>query len=229
METLKGLPLVEDVTKPVPDTVTAFYKDTLAAGTGEFGTFTMQDFLGSATGTVTKTSIQNVVATLYNMNITALSSLYNQMLLTVQGVYDDPISPPQIIIPTGPAAGTYADGNDAFTSGLIPAANSLISGLIATYPSETTSMNNSFNAVCNQYVYEYANQTKAGLSFADLTSGSQQSIIGFLSGLATAGVDTQIGGQNTFIASVSNTAVQTGQAIVGALREGRNNLLMDKT
>ena len=106
METLKGLPLVEDVTKPVPDTVTAYYKDTFAKGTSEFGTFTMQDFLGSATGTVTKNSIQNIVATLRNMNITALTSLYNQMLLTVQGVYDDPLNPGQIIIPSGPAAGT---------------------------------------------------------------------------------------------------------------------------
>lgn len=151
------------------------------------------------------------------------------MLLTVQGVYNDPLYPPQIIIPSGPAAGTYADGNDAFTSGLIPAANSLIAGLISTYPSETTSMNNSFNAVCRQYVYEYTNQTEAGLSFPDLTSGSQQAIIGFMSGLASAGIDTQIGGQSNFIASVADTATQSGQAIIGALREGRNNLLMDKT
>ena len=61
METLKGLPLVEDVTKPVPDTVTTYYKDTFATGTSEFGTFTMQDFLGSAVGTVTKNSIQNSI------------------------------------------------------------------------------------------------------------------------------------------------------------------------
>lgn len=229
METLKGLPLVEDVTKPVPDTVTTYYKDTFATGTGEFGTFTMQDFLGSASGTVTKNSMQNVVATLYNMNITTLSSLYNQMLLTVQGVYNDPSNPPQIIIPSGPAAGTYADGNDAFTSGLIPAANTLIAGLISTYPSETTSLNNSFNAVCNQYVYEYTNQSKAGLSFPDLTSGSQQSIIGFMSGLASAGLDTQVGGTSSFIASVADASTQSGQAILGSLREGRNNSLMDKT
>ena len=229
METLKGLPLVEDVTKPVPDTVTTYYKDTFAKGTGEFGTFTMQDFLGSATGTVTKNSIQNMVATLRNMNITALSSLYNQMLLTVQGAYNDPLYPPQIIIPSGPAAGTYANGNTAFTSGLIPAADSLILSLISTYPSATTSLNNSTNAICKQYVYEYTNQTKAGLAFADLTSGSQQSTISFMSSLASAGLDTQIGGQSSYLSTVADTATEAGQAILGSLREGRNNTLMDKT
>jgi hypothetical protein len=229
METLKGLPLVEDVTKPVPATVTAYYKDIFAKGTSEFGTFTMQDFLGSATGTVTKNSIQNIVATLRNMNITALSSLYNQMLLTVQGAYDDPVYPPQIIIPSGPAAGTYADGNAAFTSGLIPAANTLIASLISTYTSATISLNNSTTAICNQYVYEYANQTKAGLVFADLTAGSQLSTISFMSGLASAGLDTQIGGQSSYLSSVANAATESGQAILGSLREGRNNTLMDKT
>ena len=229
METLKGLPLVEDVTKPVPDTVTAYYKDTFAKGTGEFGTFTMQDFLGSSTGTVTTTSMQNMVATLRNMNISALTSLYNQMLLTVQGVYDDPLYPPQIIIPSGPAAGTYADGNAAFTSGLIPSANTLISSLISTYPSATTSLNNSANAICEQYVYEYTNQTKAGLVFADLASGSQQSTISFISGLASAGLDTEIGGQSSYLSSVANAATEAGQAVLGSLREGRNNTLMDKT
>jgi len=224
METLKGLPLVEDVTKPVPDTVTTYYKDTFATGTGEFGTFTMQDFLGSAVGTVTKNSIQNIVATLYNMNISALTSLYNQMLLTVQGVYDDPLNPGQIIIPSGPAAGTYGSGNDAFTSGLIPAADTLIASLISTYPSATTSF-----AICEQYVYEYTNQTKAGLAFADLTSGSQQSTMSFMSGLASAGLDTQIGGQSSYLSSVADAATQAGQAILGSLREGRNNALMDKT
>lgn len=229
METLKGLPLVEDVTKPVPDTVTTYYKDTFAKGTGEFGTFTMQDFLGSATGTVTKNSMQNIVATIRNMNITALASLYNQMLLTVQGAYNDPFYPPQIIIPSGPAAGTYSDGNDAFTSGLIPAANTLISSLISTYPSATTSLNNSVNAICEQYVYEYANQTKAGLTFADLVSGSQQSTVSFMSGLASAGLDVQKGGQSSYLSSVANAATEAGQAILGSLREGRNNTLMDKT
>jgi len=229
METLKGLPLVEDVTKPVPDTVTTYYKDTFATGTSEFGTFTMQDFLGSATGTVTKNSIQNIVATLRNMNITALTSLYNQMLLTVQGVYDDPLNPGQIIIPSGPAAGTYGSGNDAFTSGLIPAANTLIASLISTYPSATTSLTNSTNAICEQYVYEYTNQTKAGLVFADLISGSQQSTISFMNGLASAGLDTQIGGQSSYLSSVADAATQAGQSILGSLREGRNNTLMDKT
>ena len=106
METLKGLDLVENVTKPVPDTVTSYYKNTFANGTGEFGTFTMQDFLGSAVGTKTQNALENTSAVIANMNVTTLTSIYADMLATVSGTYGPNAGP--ITIPSGPAAGVYA-------------------------------------------------------------------------------------------------------------------------
>lgn len=226
METLKGLDLVENVTKPVPDTVTSYYKNTFATGTGEFGTFTMQDFLGSAIGTSTVNSLENVNAVIADMDVTALASIYADMLATVSGTYGPNSGP--ITIPSGPAAGVYASGDAAFTTGLIPAANTIISTIISTYPSHVASLNNSFNNICEQYEYEYANQVRASVDFANLVPGGQQATISFMSGLQYAGLDQEIGGQNSFLVAVTDTSTQSGQAVLGALREGRNNLIMDK-
>ena len=226
METLKGLDLVENVTKPVPDTVTSYYKNTFANGTGEFGTFTMQDFLGSAVGTKTQNALENTSAVIANMNVATLTGIYADMLATVSGTYGPNAGP--ITIPSGPAAGVYASGDAAFTTGLIPAANTAISALIAAYPAHTTSLNNSFNSICIQYEYEYDNQTRAGLDFANLVPGGQQATMSFMSGLQYAGLDREIGGQNSFLIAVADASTQSGQAVLGALREGRNNSIMDK-
>ena len=59
--------------------------------------------------------------------------------------------------------------------------------------------------------------------------GGQQATLSFMSGLQYAGLDQEIGGQNSFLIAVANASTQSGQAILGALREGRNNLIMDKT
>jgi hypothetical protein len=229
METLKGLPLVENVTSPIPSAVTSFFKSTFATGTGEFGSFKMQDFLGSGVGVSTTNPLENTVAIISSMDVTALTSIYSQMLSTVQGVYNtDPFNPSYVIIPDGPAAGTYISGDLAFTSGLIPAADTIIATLSSTYPAHVTSLNNNFNIICEQYVYEYGNQQRAGLTFADLVENSQQATMSFMSGLANAGTNSMIGGQAPYLTSVADASIQSGQAIIGALREGRNNLLMDK-
>lgn len=226
METLKGLDLVENLTTPVPTNVTTFYKNTFANGTDQFGRFTMQDFLGSAIGTKTQNAMENTTSTLSGMNVTALTDIYADMLATVSGTYGPNAGP--ITIPSGPAAGVYASGDAAFTTGLIPAANTIIASLISTYPTETASLNNNFNAICIQYEYEYANQVRAGLVFADLISGSQQATISFMSSLSTIGQDNQIGGQSPYVMAVADAETQSGQAILGALREGRNSAIMDQ-
>jgi hypothetical protein len=77
-------------------------------------------------------------------------------------------------------------------------------------------------------VYEYGNQQRAGLTFADLVENSQQATMSFMSGLANAGTNSMIGGQAPYLTLVADASIQSGQAIIGALREGRNNLLMDK-
>lgn len=228
METLVGLPLVESLTKPIPDAVTQFYQSGVAKGSGEFGTYTMYDFMGSGAGVTTTNNMQNVVQTIGSMDTSGLLTVYVRMVNTINGIYDVEEPVPGVKIPPGPGEGFYENRNKALSQGLIPAANSAIAGLTSTYSSQCFTLNNSFNAICNRYVYEYNNQQRAGLNWPDLAATSNQSTISFMAGLGAAGVDRVTGGQSDFISALADTSKQSGQAILGALREGRNNEAMDK-
>jgi hypothetical protein len=52
-------------------------------------------------------------------------------------------------------------------------------------------------------------------------------ITAFIPALAGYGQDTQVGMSAQFLESIANTANQSGQAMVGALREGRNTAALN--
>ena len=228
LETLKGLPLVQDLTQPVPDATTSYYQNSFATGTGEFGTFTINDLLGTAAGASVTDLMRQVTATLNSMTLTSLTSIYANMLDTVQGDYGTFAGP--VTIPSGPAAGVYADGNDAFTTGLIPAATTIISGLISTYPVETTTLNTAFNSICQQIETEGENQSRAGINYNNgAASDNQTNVLSFVGSLPQYGQSDSPGGTAEFLNTVADTLVLSGQAIVGALREGRNSAALNAT
>jgi hypothetical protein len=70
-------------------------------------------------------------------------------------------------------------------------------------------------------------QTKASIDYATLTAGAQLPITAFIPALAGYGKETQEGMAAQFLESIANTANQSGQAMVGALREGRNTAGLD--
>jgi hypothetical protein len=65
-------------------------------------------------------------------------------------------------------------------------------------------------------------QTQASINYATLTAGAQLPITAFIPALAGYGQETQEGMAAEFLEAIANTANQSGQAMVGALREGRN-------
>lgn len=228
LETLKGLPLVQDLTQPVPDATTSYYQNSFATGTGEFGTFTINDLLGTAAGANVTGLMKQVTSTLNSITLTNLTSIYSNMLDTVQGDYGTFAGP--VTIPSGPAAGVYANGNDAFTTGLIPAATTIISGLISTYPVETATLNTAFNSICQQIETEGENQARAGINYNDgAESDNQTSVLSFVGSLPQYGQLNSPGGPAEFLNTVADTLVLSGQAIVGALREGRNSAALNAT
>jgi len=222
LETLKGLPLVQALTQPVPDATTSYYQTSFATGTGEFGTFTINDLLGTAAGANVTGLMSEVTSTLNSITLTSLTSIYANMLDTVQGDYGTFAGP--VTIPSGPAAGVYANGNDAFTTGLIPAANTIIANVISTNPVQTTTLNTAFNSICQQIETEGENQARAGINYNDgAVSDNQTSVLSFVGSLPQYGQRNSPGGTAEFLNTVADTTVIGGQAIVGALREGRDN------
>lgn len=226
LESLKGLPLVQSLIQPIPSATTSYYQNSFATGTGEFGTFTINDLLGTAAGANVTGLMSEVTSTLTSMTLSNLTSIYDNMLETVQGDYG--VSAGPVTIPGGPAAGVYANGNDAFTTGLIPAANTIIAGLISSYAVETATLNSAFNTICQQIENEGANQSHAGINYNDgAVSDNQTSVLSFVGSLPQYAQNNSPGGTAEFLNIVADTTVIGGQAIVGALREGRNGAALN--
>ena len=221
--TLKGLDLIANTTTPVPAAVATYYANNLALGSGPSGTFLTTDFFGSAAGIPYNTQLSSVTsaisAQLTAGTLTTLNTVYSQMKSVVTGAYG---VPPTVIIPSGSAAGTYAT-YDAALAALVTAANVAVGAAITAMGATTTaSLNTAWYTMALHSANEATFQTKASIDYATLTTGAQLPITAFIPALAGYGQQTQTGMAAEFLESIANTSNQYGQAMVGALREGRN-------
>ena len=222
--TLKGLDLINGPsTTPVPAAVPTYYLTQLAKGSGPNGTFVTTDFFGSAAGIPYNdylTTVNSTMSTLISSGtLTSLTSVYAQMVSLLTGVFG---VPPTITIPSGPAAGVYAT-YDAALAALITTANAEIGTVISAMGATTTAtLNTAWTAMTVHSANESTFQSLAAIDYTTLTAGAQLPITAFIPSLAGYGQETQEGMAAQFLESIANTANQYGQAMVGALREGRN-------
>lgn len=222
LSTLKGLDLVANTTTPVPAAVATYYQNNLALGSGPSGTFLTTDFFGSAAGIPYNDDLTTVTSTISAQltagTLTALNTIYSQMKSVVTAAYG---APPTVTIPSGPAAGIYAT-YDAALAALITAADAAIGTAISAMGTATTTLNTAWTEMCRHSANESTFQGLASINYSNLTAGAQLPITAFIPALAGYGQDTQQGMAAQFLESIANTANQYGQAMVGALREGRN-------
>ena len=224
LSTLKGLDLINGPSStPVPAAVPTFYFNYLAKGSGPNGTYLTTDFFGSTIGFPYNEYLPTVTSTISAQfsagNLGALSTIYSQMVSLVTSVYG---VPPTITIPSGPAAGLYATYDDALAA-LVTAANAAVGAAITAMGATTTaSLNTAWYTMTSHSANEAAFQAKASINYATMTAGAELPITAFIPSLAGYGQETQTGMAAQFLESVANTANQYGQAMVGALREGRN-------
>lgn len=228
IESLKNLPLLQAQTQPLSATSQSFYANTFASGSGPQGTFLLTDFLGTAIG-VTVGQYFASAASIITSATTAgtlddLIEIYDTIIGVLDGSYPDPANPPDgIEIPAGlPGAGIYADADSAVQA-LVVLANAEIAALQTTLGSSATTLNADWNAICARIVYEATNQSKASLMMYGLQSGDKTSLLALMQQLNSIGNDTQEGMGAQFFESIANTSTLAGQALIGALREGRND------
>jgi uncharacterized protein YukE len=235
-QTMVGLPLVNAQTSAVSPSTASYYTNTLAGGSSVNGTYVISDFLGTAAG-LPETAVLTKTLTLFSeMNLTTLTLIYNQMLESANGTLGDKLAGP-IVIPTGPAAGSYYGTEippvppatdptynptalDEAIAALIAAANAEIVSLVAEYPTQTTQLNQGWNEQAHQLVQEPINQAKANLVWNQLISNSQQTILSLIQSLPDFGLDTAIGGQAQFFELLADINTLAGQCIVGLFRQG---------
>jgi len=140
---------------------------------------------------------------------------------TVNGVYGNAVSGP-VVIPAGYGAGTYANADVAFSTGLIPNAVIEIGNVVTTYPTQTTSLNTEFNTMAQKIISESDNLTLATINIAELNTDDRSPVMSFVESLPEYGTNKEENGPTWFLEQVADITTLGGQAIVACLREGQN-------
>jgi hypothetical protein len=200
ISTMAGLPDIQAQTSAIPTSVANFYKNTMATGTGPNGTLTIGDVLGAAAGYGYTDNLDFVVSEFVTLNNSgALSNLYT--------IYQNMLSA----------------SDDATMLGQIIAANTAITNIVLNYGSVTDAINTAWSAMATNLNKEYLNQTKAGIVWADIPANNQISVQGLIQNIPQYGHEVAAGGPAWFLDQVADTSIIGGQAIVGSMRESRNN------
>jgi hypothetical protein len=223
MQTTKDLDLISSLNTAVPASVAAFYADTYATGTGPDGTLVITDLLGAAVGVPFTSDLTNVTTTINSMTsagiLITLTGTYVRMQNTVDGVYTDFSG--NVVIPPGPGAGTYGNA-DAALNALITAAAGEVSSIETAYPTQATVLNSNFISMAANLTTEITNLSLASIDIANLDPNGRGPVMSFVQSLPDYGINTEQNGPVQFLENIANLGTQGGQAMVAALREGKN-------
>ena len=200
ISTMAGLPDIEAQTTALPASASNYYANDVAVGTGPNGTLTMCDLFGAAVGSGYNSQLDSATAT-----INAMASA--GALAAIQAQYVNLL---------------YAIDDGAMLAH-INLANIAISNFAIAYPAEAASLNTAWSAMAAKLAAEQANQTSAGISLEDLPDNDKTSVYSFVQNLPQYGLQVDSCGPADFLDQVADLSIIGGQAIVGAMREARNN------
>lgn len=227
ISTLRGLPLAGNVPTPISAAVSTFYANTLATGSGPLGTILLTDVLGTPTGVGVVEYLEPLNSTLAqlisNNDLSALTDIYDRMLLLITGVYG---TPPTITIPTGTGAGSYST-YDAALQALITAADTEIGLVISSIGPQAQDLNELWVDMSQHLSREISLQARASIDFDTYEGLGQNEITSFLVNLSGYGLNTQVGMSAQYLQNIANVSTAAGQAVIAAMRESRNNRALD--
>lgn len=199
LSTMADLPLIEAQTTPVDSSVTDYVTTTMATGTGPNGTITTFDVLGLAMDA-------DDFATRLNTATTAITALQGAgSLATLNTAYTT----------------ILAAANNAAVITQIANANAAIAALSAS-PYVTT-LNTAWTYMANLMNLSAKYTTEAGIDYFLLQPGDNNSVYSFVQNLPYYGLLTASGDAAEFLEDLADTTTLGGQAIIGVMREGRNN------
>ena len=239
-ETMKDLPLIQNLTSYVPAGVVEYWTDyyglnsNIQLATGPEGNFTLADCIGYAAGFNSALPLKQNARLLAQMNTAGeLDVFYNDagdsssstgVLVVLEYLIDgnyDPVAPAtDYIIPVGVyGAGTYATFDLAYTA-VITAAKSLMQSV---YSANTTaqSVQANFKRIQEQQAREKLNRAKMDLVLSDIQS-QDTNATSLASSLASYALDVTDGGPGEFLERIANFDTLGGQAMIAAMREARN-------
>lgn len=221
VESNAGLTFVESLngaTGPVPAAIKNQIFTDLGTGSGENGLLSLDDFMGVLSGSPWRQDIGNLNSDIANVaNLSAFANVtgtYTVMIDMLDGDYG-PVSGPIGNIPGDPS--TYADADEALEA-LIANAVANIAAFQSSYPAQSTQLNTQWDVLTEQFLMEDQNLVLADVDFDQLRT-SRPAILNLGTSLHSIGTDPDAG---PFFASIANVADDAGQAVIAAMREGRN-------
>ena len=228
--TNQDLPLVQSLTVPVPPAVTTSFINNVGNGSAAGNLLTLTDIIGAVDLETFPTAFYTAANTINELNelvqLTPLDNIYTDMLETLAGTYGPAAGP--VVIPSGPAAGTYTTWDDAFTTGLIPATETILTTIATnnatTSGASTQSTMAAWTSMQAEYSREIYNQIKAQLNFGALESNSVSAAMTFGINLHRYAAQPAA---SSVLSALANGGTLSGQSVVATLREGRNNRAMD--
>jgi len=204
LNTMEGLPLIQAQTTAVDSSVTDYFTNNVATGTGPDGVITTYDVLGLAIDSDDFASHLNTAAA-------AINSLQGAgSLATLNTAYTN----------------ILAAANDAAVLTQITNANNAIAALSAS--PYVTILNTEWNYMANILNKQRGYQNAAGIDYFNLQSSEKVSVYGFVQNLSQYARLTATGDACEFLQNIADTTTLTGQAIVGAMREGRNTVQLSE-
>jgi hypothetical protein len=250
ISTAKNLNQIESLQSPLPPNVQNYYANSFAVGTGPGNTVVITDLIGTAAGVGFTDQFANATEIIDSLTndgtLTSLINIYGDMANSVNSVYGDAITGP-VIIPSGPAAGTYfpvIDANSVIVqsaadtaltgipfvsatgSGCIPAAQSAIGNVIAANAVATTNLNTAFNNMAGKIVSENNLLTLADINPVEVRAFSAQYSSAFLQSSINFASQVNVNGPAQYLEAVANVIDQGGQAYIAAMRQARNNVVL---
>ena len=198
LNTMAGLPLIQAQTTAVDPSVPNYFSTNVATGTGPNGTITTYDVLGLALDA-------DNFATRLNTATAAINTLQGAGLLnTLNTAYTN----------------ILLAANDAAVITQINNANVAIAALSAN-PNYTT-LNTAWTYIANLMDLSAKYTTEAGIDYFLLIPGDKNSVYAFVQNLPAYGLLTANGDAAEFLEALADTTTLGGQAVIGAMREGRN-------
>jgi len=237
IQTNYGLNLINSLDTPLPSSVYSYYTSSFANGSGTNGRFYLSDGIGTPAGITHNDAFASLNSTLTTLIANgALDGLYDGtsngaftvLKDALNGVYgipyidpSDPLMSTNLVIPSGKVgAGTYTTWASAITA-ILNGTTTVINNIKSAYPTETASADAQITAAAEQIELEINTLADASVVFAD-TPSSKQSIMSMVQNLHTYASQNEYRGPAELLEKMADTTTQAGQALVGALREGRN-------
>jgi predicted transcriptional regulator len=221
LETNYGLDQINDLNQPLPSDTHSYYTTSFASGSGTNGRFYLSDFIGTPAGIAHADAYASVKETLdYLNNQGALDNINDAFVILdnwLRNVYGTPDGSTLITIPGYGSHTDYDSGVDAILADV----DTMITTLTNNYPTEVASLNAEFNAMNTQISNELTNLALAGVVFAE-TPSSPSSTQSMVANLHLYAIQDDFRGVAEMLEKMADTTTRAGQALVGALREGRN-------